>query len=228
MPREIEQPITEDSNSPVSETRTTHPAYAMIGASRCSGGHTSLYGSDFTHNAYMTITIRRSELHRGLNRDWHFGREEYIEVALSESQWATFVSAPNVGEGVPCTLQYRNGKAIPGLPSPESRVDQFSDEIQEQLQNCLKTLDAGIAAVQEVGLSKVKQDKLAGIFKGVRQEIMSNLPFVASQFSTHMEETVEKAKQEVHGYMLSAIQRAGLEAISGGTLPLQIEGSTND
>jgi len=207
----------------VSETRTTHPAYAMIGASRVSG-RTNLYASDFKHQNYMTISIRRSELHRGLNRDWHFGREELIEVALSESQWATFVSAPNVGSGVPCTLEYFQGKLVPGLPQPPSRVDQFDAEIQERLKKCLKTLDDGIAAVQEVGLSKVKQDKLASIFKGVRTEIMSNLPFVAEQFSEHMEDTVEKAKQEVHGYMLQAMNRAGLSALNGGTMPLQIEG----
>ena len=64
-------------------------------------GSTNLYDSDFRHNHYMTITIRASELHRDLNRDWHFGRNELIEVALTESQWATFVSAPNMGSGLP-------------------------------------------------------------------------------------------------------------------------------
>jgi hypothetical protein len=51
----------------------------------------------------------------------------------------------------------------------------------------------------------------------------SNASFVAKSFGEHMEETVEKAKAEVHGYMTHVIQRAGLEAITGGQLPLQIE-----
>ena len=227
MARNIEEPCTIASDGRISETTTLHPAYAQIGACRVSGGHTNLYASDFTHNAFMTISIRRSEMHRGLNRDWHFGREEYIEVALSESQWATFVSAPNIGSGVPCTLQYRNGQAVPGLPEPKSRVDQFGGEVLTRLNGCLEGIDKALEELQASGLSKVKQDKLGAAFRAAKQEIKSNLPFVAQQFSAHMEDTVEKAKQEVHGYMLSTLQRAGLESLTGGVLPLQIEGSSD-
>jgi hypothetical protein len=96
----IEDPVSAPTRGPggMDEMTTTHPAFGQIGASRVSG-HIQLYDSDFHHNAYMTISIRRSELHRSLNRDWHYGRDELIEVALSEAQWATFVSAPNIGSG---------------------------------------------------------------------------------------------------------------------------------
>lgn len=222
MPRVIQEPITEHSDSPASETVTTHPAFAQIGASRVQG-HTSLYDSDFVHQHYMTITIRSSELHRSLNRDWHFGRSELIEVALSESQWATFVSAPNVGMGVPCTLSHINGRSVPGLPDPASRVDQFSTEIVGKLSETVKLLDGALRDLGELGLSKAKQERMAATLETVRRELKSNLPFVAKQFSEHMETTVEKAKQEIHGYMTNVVQRAGLAALTKGDLPLQIE-----
>ena len=135
---EIEQPITKTVKGASGDPRTvtTHPAFAQIAASRVSG-HTALYDSDFRHNAYMTIKIRTSELHRNLHHDWHFDREEIIEVALSEVQWATFVSAPNMGSGVPCTLQRLNGKQIPQLPDPESRADQFNAEMRNHINQCL-------------------------------------------------------------------------------------------
>jgi len=221
MSRLIEEPTTEPSGNNMSETVTKHPAFALIGASRVQGS-TNLYDSDFRHNHYMTITIRASELHRSLNRDWHFGRNEIIEVALTESQWATFVSAPNMGSGVPCTLQYLQGKVIPGLPDPVKRTDQFAAEIKKKLADSLASIDKALEEIAATGLSKPKQERLAGAFKAARGALQGHLPFIAEQFDEHMENTVEKAKQEVHGYMTNVLQRTGLDAIAKGALPLQI------
>lgn len=111
----VEQPVVTDKGD---EEIITHPAFAQISASRVSGG-TYLYGSDFQHHNYVTISIKLSESHqrKGSGRDWAFGREEILEVALSEAQWATFVSTMNVGDGVQCTLSRKNGSFVPGLAS---------------------------------------------------------------------------------------------------------------
>lgn len=223
MTRPIEAPVskTESRFGNDTETTTTHPAFAQISASRVSGS-AQLYASDFKHNAFMTIRIARSELHRSLNRDWHFARDEIIEVAMSESQWATFVSSPNMGGGVPCTIQRLQGEMIAGLPAPESRTDQFAREIKEDLAGCIANVDAALAELAQLGLSKAKAEKMKNALEATRRELIANLPFTAQQFDEHMEDTVERAKQEVHGHMNGVIQRAGLAALSGG-LPLQIE-----
>jgi hypothetical protein len=198
-----------------------HPAFGQIGASRVTG-HSSLYDSDFDHNAFITITIRRSTLNRNLGRDWHFGHGELIEVALSEAQWATFVSSPNQGTGVPCTIQHIQGERMPGIPMAD-RVPQFEKEMKETLSDSLRHLNELQAEVEALGLSAKKTDKLLGTLRMARMQIESNAPFVESQFGDHMEKTVEKAKAEVHGYMTNVINRAGLAAISEGKLPLMIE-----
>lgn len=213
MGRPIQEPVTRDSSHRGDETVTEHPAFGQIGASRVSG-QAALYDSDFRHQHYMTISIRRSQLHRSLNRDWHFGREEIIQVALTEAQWATFVSSPNMGSGVPCTLQHLHGETIPGLPAPTERIDQFKAEMEEKLAGSIRRIDNMIAG------AKTKAHKTE--LEMLRQELVSNLPFVAKQFGEHVETTVEKGKQEIHGYMTSVLQRAGLEALTGG-LPLVIE-----
>lgn len=230
MPRIIEEPTTTPSGEEWrNETKTTHPAFAQIGAYRVSGGNTALYGSDFKHNAYMTIVISRSELNRSLNRDWHHGRKEIIEIALSEAQWATFVSSPGMGSGVPCTLQHLMGEQVPGLPDPASRSDQFSDEMKKKLEGSAQSVRDAIASIDALGLPKGKTTTLRGALSSLLTQLNSNLPFVASQFEEHMEDTVEKAKQEVHGYMTSVLTRAGLESLIGpDKLPLQIEAHRPD
>lgn len=203
------------------ESVTTHPGFAQIGASRVSG-HANLYDSDFHHNHYMTITISRSELHRSLNRDWHHDREEYIQVALTESQWATFVSAPNMGGGVPCTLQRRNGSLVPGIPALD-RETQFNSEVAQDLADAIADIDEAIAAVDSLGLSAKKAAATKESLQKARRTLDDVIPFVAKQFSRHVEDTIEKGKQEIHGYMTNVIQRAGIEALSNGNVPLRLE-----
>lgn len=204
---------------------TRHPAFALIGASRVSG-RTNLYASDFAHNAYMTISIRRSQLNRNLSNDWHFGREELIEVALSEAQWATFVSSPNVGSGVPCTLQHLKGEQIPGLPDPIPRAHHFGAEVRKRSADSIKALNDLAEAIDALGLSKVKADAAKEYVRIAKSALTSGIPFIAEQFDEHAESTIEKAKAEVHGYMVGALMRSGLAALTND-MPLQIEAPKN-
>ena len=119
MNERFQQPTAEKVGSNITETVESHPAYAQISASRVSG-QTNLYGSDFSHQNYVTISIHASELHRSLSRDWAFSRREYIEVAMSESQWAAFVSSMNVGCGIQCTLSHLEGNASHRYPTHRS------------------------------------------------------------------------------------------------------------
>jgi hypothetical protein len=228
MARNTEEPVTTPYDSPTGDTRTTHPAFGQIAASRVSG-HTALYASDFVHQHYMVVRIATSSLMRGLNRDWHFAGQEFVEVAMTEAQWATFVSSPNAGGGVPCTITRREGAFVPSLPNPKTRVDQFSSELRESMAEAIQSAKKAIAEIDEMGLPKGKAERLKAMHNGVLRNLESNFPFVASQFDEHMENTVEHAKQEIHGYMTSVLMRAGLESLSGPSdLPLMIEGGVSE
>lgn len=223
MSRTIQEPtVTQEPWAGEDSVETTrHPAFGQIGASRVSGS-SNLYASDFRHNAYMTITIRRSELKRSLSNDWHFGRGELIAIAMTEAQWATFVSSPNVGSGVPCTLEHVAGEVVPGLPSAPQRTEQFGKEVRAKSAEAIKALDDALVAVDDLGLSKAKADSIRGRLQTAKAQLTSSIPFVAEQFDEHMEGTVERAKAEVHGYMTGVLMRAGVTAI-GAEMPLAIE-----
>lgn len=220
MARTIEQPVTAAGHRG-DETTTTHPAFGNISASRVNGTHT-LYGSDFTHNGFMSITIMRSEHGRSHCHDWHYGTDELIEVSLTEAQWATFVSSPNVGSGVPCTIEHIQGKRMPGLPDPISRSDQFAGELRKTMEASLLSLQTAIAEIDGMGLPKAKAGQIKARISTTMREISANMPYVAQTFEQHVEQTIEKGKAEFHGYMTAAMQRAGVAAIAGGGLPLQI------
>jgi hypothetical protein len=202
-------PTLTPSDSPVSDTIERHPAYAQIGASRVSGT-AYLYGSDFAHHNFITLTIHASELHRGLSQDRPFATKEYIEVGLSEAQWATFVSSLNVGQGVQCTLVHREGQRVSRLPRPAPRDVQFKGEMTETLDDARRVL----RQLRERLVAGKGGKESLGLLDKALQEIEQNTRFVADQFTEHMTETVERAKVEVNAYAQHLITRLGLEAAS--------------
>lgn len=196
------------------EVRTNHPAFAQIGASRCNG-HAVLYGSDFHHQATIRIRIGGSELIRDLYRDRYHGKKQYIEVELSEAQWATFVSSMNIGDGVPCTLRYLQQESVPNLPEPVDRSKQFAGEVDKKCGDCLSQLQELYNKLDTVGLSKKKADELKVPVSRAIMELKSNLPFIAESFGEHIEDTLEKAKQEIHGYTMGLIAKTGIDTLGG-------------
>ena len=213
----IEQPKVEQITGigNYGETKATPPAFGQVSAARVNG-RANLYGSDFSHNGYVTLSIKGSELRRSLSRDWHFEREQIIEIALSEAQWATLVSSLNNGGGVPCTLMWQQEKGlIPRLPDPEKRVDQFTAEMQEDFADAVAAVDVLKEQIKGMGLSKKRTDELISQADLVSKKLTSSAPFVAEQFAEHMEEEVERAKVEIHGYASQLFQRAGVTALAG-------------
>ena len=212
----VEAPKTRPDSSPLGGTITTHPAFAQIGAARLSGGDAVLYGSDFRHRNTIRLSIHRSELRRSTARDWHFDREELIEVELSEAQWATMISSLN-SDSVPCTLRHLGTQVIPHLIAPPNQQQQFETDFRDRLalaQQALTELRDKIAAA---GLSGKKQDELTRTLETAARNIDGNLEFVAQRFGEHMEEVTEQAKIEVEAYAQATIQRAGLAALAQGT-----------
>lgn len=221
---EIQEPVELPGHCD-GESAFEHPAFGQISASRFTATPgVVLYGSDFRHGNAITITIRRSQLHRDLSRDWHFSRDELIAVTLSEAQWATFVSSLNAGDGIPCTLEHVMGKRMPDLPVRVS-TDVVKAELADKMQEVGERVDRAIAAMEgEIGksLSGKKRDELLAELHQLRRDVSDRLPFMATSFEKHMEKTVEKAKIEVNAYVESHVRRAGLQALTDGNAPLQL------
>ncbi|MHC4372510.1 MAG: hypothetical protein ACYSW8_33325 [Planctomycetota bacterium] len=217
MARPYEKPVTEKREGPGKDencTKTTHPAFAS--------GDTFLYGSEFRHNHYVTIEICKSEVNRDLSRDWYFSRREVIEVAMTESQWATFVSSMNMGSGIPCTIQSIDLEMVPGISHVADTRKQFDKDIRDRLRIVEQSLDDLEKAIDASRLSQKGKDELLSLLGYATQNLTPNLTFVSDQFGEHMEETFEKAKVEIEAYINAAMNRAGVEALNErATLKLQ-------
>jgi len=207
MPKTYEAPVLEvRKDDRLSDSVERHPAYGQIGASRCSG-NAQLYGSDFEHNHYMTVRIYKSELHRSLSNDRPHARDEVIEVAMSESQWASFVSSANVGHGVPCTIGRLNSRMIPGIQREVTRRTQFQQELNRRLEETKAHIRSIVALVNALPCSQKKRDEVKHLLDVALNNLGPNLQFTADQFGEYMEETTERARMEINAYAQQMLQR---------------------
>lgn len=225
-----QEPTIEKADGAIDDSIERHPSYAQIGAFRVSGG-AYLYGSDFRHQHYITLQINESELHRSLSGDRPHPKRRLIEIAMSEAQWATFVSSLNQGSGVQCTLEYTTEKGlIPPIVHTKDRKLQFSQEMADRFKmavDALKDLDTLIDAAP---LSGKKKEALKRQLAVAEMNLAPNMDFVAERFDEHMEKTVEKAKSEVNAYAQATLGRLAQMTLSGGQgdAPLLLEAPVED
>ena len=211
MARYVESPTVTHEDGAMGGTRLQHPAFGQIAVSRVSG-HAVLYGSDFVHQHSVRLRISTSSLRRDLSHDWPFADREFVEVEMSEAQWASFVSSFNLGSGVQCTIRQRDGKMIPGFPLRDE-ASEFDSEMSENSKVALTALNRAVAAVAEAKISKKDADRiLSGISKAA-QEIGVNSDYVQQRFGEHMEKRVHKARVEIDAYFHNVIRNAGLKAL---------------
>lgn len=229
MARPIQEPtVSEEKWSGDTQQVLRHPAFGQVVVSKVTGQR-HLYGSDFTHHQYVTVTLYESETHRSLARDWPFAKKAICSFAMSEAQWAAFVSSFNNGSGTQCTIEDRimdDGKyhMMPDFPLRDTRLE-YKKESVETLDDTLKTINEAINDIENItaGLSKAKQAAVKECLLKVRQELRSNIPFIMNSLSEHVENTIEHSKVEVEAYINNTIMRRGLAELQKGAQILEIE-----
>lgn len=195
-----------------------HESYAMLQLSRVSMGKgTNLFGSSIEHSNTIRLRITEGTVDRHLNRDWYHGGKQYIEVEMSYSQFAEAITALNQGDGVPVTLKYLGGRKIEDCPHVNKRQEfenEFRDRMQKLNDNLKKiTEDTEQILNDKKPLTKSDREKIINEIRMLRQEVSSNIPFVAESFNEQMDKTVLEAKGEVEGFVMHKIIAAGLEGL---------------
>jgi hypothetical protein len=196
----------------------THPSYGFVQVSRCQG-HSSLFGSPFRHQNFMTLSIGRSTKHRSLGRDRHFGgiHGELVEIALSEAQWAHMVSSVGMGGGVPCTLRYVGGKSMEDCPE-QADVERFHEDIERDTKLAMKFMADAIgkmkALTEDKAPTKEKRREVLEALTSAQKQMIDSAPFVAKQLTEHMNEVVQAAKTEVESYVHATIVESGIQKLA--------------
>lgn len=207
------------------KTYETHPSWGMVGIYRTQGGgKRQLFGSVLSdHHSTVHLRICRGERKHDLGRDWFSGREEIIDVELSAAQFAEFITTPNVGSGVPCTIRSLNRAQVEPAPPAKIEADRVQDYFRDTMQDIKKRMNDLVTNVNDTldkkTLSVKDKDSIRKDIAMLFQRLTSDLPFVSEQFQEAADKVVSATKAEVDAFMTGAIHRAGLETIAKTGIP---------
>ncbi len=199
--------------------RIKHPSYAnlYIGRSQCSGQQ-ALFGSSIKHHDIITLRISPAYMDRDLNYDRYYAENHpYIEINMSQSQFAQAITSLNMGAGVPVTLRQINGEYIEPCPFVDKR-EQFSNEFREDMNELTKKIKETTKAVEDLIQHKrtfTKQDKeqILSTLHSVSQQLSSNYPYMFSMFNEQMDKTVTEAKAEIESHLQARMEDVALKAM---------------
>lgn len=186
----------------------THLAFGSISASRVSqgGGGKVLFDSDVKHAHYVVVKISGAVRDRKLQRDWIYqDNRPYIEVAMSESQWASFVSSMNTS-GVPCTINWTKEHGYHPLLELDSRLALSHQEVKETAKRSMEKIEAAFAAVKE----KPTKANIRALETQV-QHLPANVSFAAESLTEHAENVVNKVRSDIEAYVVTKARQLGVD-----------------
>lgn len=207
-----------------------HPSFAnlYIGRSQCSG-QKALFGSSIKHHDIITLKIFPAFIDRSLNVDRYFPETRpYIEIEMSQSQFAQAITSLNMGAGVPVTLRRLNDQYIEPCPFVDKR-EQFNDEFREDMNELTKKLTEATKHVERLieekkTFNKADKEQILSALRSVTSQLASSYPYMYSMFNEQMDKTVTEAKAEIESHLQArmedmALKAAGQEMKASETLP---------
>ena len=193
-----------------------HPAFAVLGASRVSygPGGATLFDSDIQHMDTIRIQLRTATRRRSLHHDQISGDTLLFEVEMSQAQWAAFVSTPNVGDGVPVTLRWRDGEGeVPGL-LPDPRLARSMEETHRAAEEAFGHIKDAVARVEKVlddkeGM-KALREAICDLHFAV-QNATPNVDFAGKVLVQQAEDVVTKACADVEAFVAAKVRQLGVD-----------------
>jgi len=201
------------------DKKETHESFGLVSFARVSCSKpVNLFGSSIKHHNTVRLTITRAEKHRNLARDWYYGREELIEVEMSQSQFAEAITSLNMGSGIPCTIQHINCERIEKCPEVNVRQvhsDEFKKRMEEHSADAKQTL----AEIEELleskkNLGKATKQHLYDKVQSLAKFATDSVTFYEQQFQEQTDKTVSEAKGEVEAFVHNRVASAGIKALN--------------
>jgi hypothetical protein len=198
-----------------------HESYGLVSISRyTSNAAQPMFGSSIKHSSGIEFTLKTAEHDRHINNDWYHGKDTIVKFVMSESQFAQLITNPNRGDGAPCTLvQIPVGGELKKMSPPPfiSKTEKFKSEFKNKMNNIDQDVKGIMEDAVEIlqnkkSINKGDREMLLDAFRMLSQNIKSNVPYIASQFSEQMDKTVSEAKTEIEAFISNKLQNLGLDA----------------
>lgn len=209
-----------------------HDSWGMVGIYHQHHGGRELFGSDVINHNTICLKIKTAQCSRELGRDWIMGDKTLIEISLSANQFADLLTNANMGDGVPCTIEYTVGKGMIEYKPQKPKIEIIEEERNELAEKTVSDLESSIAMVKELiankKLSKSAGKELLSKVGGAYSSLVGgSKEFFKKQAKQEVDDMVTEAKRQVQSYVDNKIYSTGLKMLQDGFVsPQLIENKT--
>lgn len=200
-----------------------HPAFGVIGISRIHGTRDRFFGSHVReHHDFIALRIFGASYQHDLGEDWIHadGHLPIVEVELTPAQFASMLTTMNVGDGVPCTIKFRDGKPTEPLPDDYGiEHERVVEEFRRNIETKKAEMQPRLARVRELltkkgALRMGERKEILGLVEGLFRDFQrGNADFLLEQFERGAEKMVTEAKALVDEFITSTAARIGMNAL---------------
>lgn len=191
--------------------KSKHESFGMLDIAKFNGS-SDFFGSDLNHNGGVYITISLGERERKLNSEWYYSGRQLVRVRLSHNQFVDAITSGMNTSGVPCTIEYIEGKKIEQISHIEDKRENFRNDMSSTQENLKKRIDE-ILSKMEGTMGVRKSNEIKHDLEILKNHISSNTNFVMTCFNEAMEDTVTEAKHSISNYIDHKVHSLGLDGL---------------
>jgi hypothetical protein len=202
------------------ENKEKHPSYGLISFSRIScTGFKRMFGSSIdNHPTYIRLEVKSACIYDEDRRDYYSAEKLLIRADLSQTQFAELLTTMNMGEGVPCTFSFLDGRGqIEDPPARVTQVEKSKLQVENALGSILENLEEMRSSILDTlnkkTISKKVRDDIEFAIRIARNKISSNPSFSIQELRRRVGEVVTEAKAEVDAFVTHVVTKTGLEAL---------------
>lgn len=201
--------------------RHRHESYGVIEIVRMSANPgINLFGSDIKASQLICLKIKKAEMDRDLGSDFVYAGESYVEVMMSELQFAHAITSLNHGTGTPVTVTRVDGELVEECPQ-RSKMQEITNEFEDHMKTIMAKAEILEKDIDEKlnskGSLKVGDKKiLEHQMRMLLQDIRANLPFMGKQFVNTMDKVKTETFSEIEAYNSNMLTQVGREALASG------------
>lgn len=193
----------------------------LVGFSRIRGSK-RLFMSNLNNSNWIALRVYEASEEDnayGEKRALAKSRRPLIDLEISAAQFAELLTTMNVGSGVPCTLNYVDGKKVDcsALENDDKPIDVGEKFFKKNAKEVTDKISKRISSLREeldtLKMSKKDKAKVESILNGLETEVLSNMPFYVTVFEEVAKKVVAESKSEIDAFVTGGIVKAGLDAL---------------
>ena len=208
----------------------THDSWGVVGIYHQHHGGRELFGSDVTNHNTICLRIKTAQCSRMLGQDFIMGDKSLIDITMSSNQFADLLTNANMGDGVPCTIEYVIGKGHieykPQKPKLQIIEEERNALAEKAVEDIRRSMDSVRVLMAQKKISKTAGEELLFNMRSAYNALVGNSKeFYQKQAKQEIENMVVEAKRQVQTYVDNKIYSTGLEMLKlGFESPQLIEG----